>query len=184
MKLVIQRVAKASVEVDGEVVSHIGHGLLLLLGIRKGDTLKQAQKLAAKVVKLRMWEDMKDPGKLWASSVADRGYEILVVSQFTLFATFAKPKPNYAAAMGGEEAKALYEAFVDLLRKEVGDTKVATGIFGAMMQVDLRNDGPVTVELVADPDVAPEAPAAGEGTAGSEPVPSASSATDTAAPGA
>mmetsp|Transcript_41530 Transcript_41530/g.83840 ORF Transcript_41530/g.83840 Transcript_41530/m.83840 type:complete len:192 (+) Transcript_41530:83-658(+) len=151
MKLVIQRVESASVEVGAETISRIGRGLMVLLGIQKGDTLEQVQKLAAKVVKLRLWPATDDPNKPWVSSVIDNGFEILVVSQFTLFATFSKPRPNYVRAMGGDEAEALYEAFLGLLRKELGAERVAAGRFGAMMTVELRNDGPVTVELVAEP---------------------------------
>merc|ERR1712216_631370 len=81
----------------------------------------------------------------------DNNYEVLVVSQFTLFATFKKPKPDFHQAMGGDRAKSLYEFFVERCRQEYRTDKVATGEFGAYMQVDLRNDGPVTVELVADP---------------------------------
>lgn len=151
MKLVIQRVASASVEVDDEVISRIGPGLLLLLGIKKGDTMEQATKLARKVVKLKLWPAKDDPDKPWASSVIDNNYEVLVVSQFTLFATFTRPKPNYIRAMGGEEAETLYEAFLELMRKELSAQRVAAGSFGAMMTVELRNDGPVTVELTAEP---------------------------------
>eukprot|EP00747_Dinoflagellata_sp_TGD_P170177 gnl/TRDRNA2_/TRDRNA2_201071_c0_seq1.p1 gnl/TRDRNA2_/TRDRNA2_201071_c0~~gnl/TRDRNA2_/TRDRNA2_201071_c0_seq1.p1 ORF type:complete len:209 (-),score=36.15 gnl/TRDRNA2_/TRDRNA2_201071_c0_seq1:529-1155(-) len=149
MKLVIQRVESASVEVEGEVVSNIGLGLVILVGVRRGDTIKQARHLADKVVKLRLWPDNEKPGALWKSSVADNGYKVLVVSQFTLFATFTKPKPNFVSAMAAEEARLLYEEFVVQLRRNLGEEKVATGIFGAHMQVSLRNDGPVTVELDA-----------------------------------
>merc|ERR1740123_1032406 len=152
MKLVIQRVAHASVEVAGSCVGRINQGLVLLLGIENGDRLEQVSQLATKVLKLRLWPDLKDPNKQWASSVVDNKYGLLVVSQFTLFATFKKPKPDFHKAMGGDDAQALYEAFVEQCRKGVADPSlVATGSFGAMMQVDLRNDGPVTVELVAEP---------------------------------
>lgn len=149
MKLVIQRVTRASVTADGELSGQIGPGLVLLLGVEHGDTLDQALQLATKVLKIRLWADLKDPNKHWVTSVVDRGYDLLVVSQFTLFATFKKPKPDFQQAMGGEEARLLYEAFVEHCRKGLGEARVATGVFGAMMQVELCNDGPVTVELVA-----------------------------------
>lgn len=152
MKLVIQRVAHASVEVAGACVGRINQGLVLLLGIEQGDRLEQVSQLASKVLKLRLWPDRKDPSKQWSSSVVDNRYGLLIVSQFTLFATFKKPKPDFHRAMGGDEAQALYEAFVEQCRKGIADPElVATGKFGAMMDVDLRNDGPVTVELVAEP---------------------------------
>ncbi|CAK0811830.1 unnamed protein product [Prorocentrum cordatum] len=161
MKLVIQRAASASVEVDGAVVGRIERGLVLLLGIEQGDTLEQVSQLATKVLKIRLWPDVKDPSKQWCSSVVDNGFGLLVVSQFTLFATFKKPKPDFHQAMGGDQAKELYEAFVSQCRTACGADKVATGVFGAMMQVDLRNDGPVTVELVAGPPALAPAPTAG-----------------------
>lgn len=160
----IQRVGRASVEVDDEIVGSIGRGLMVLLGIEQGDTMEQVQQLATKLLKLRLWPDLKDPNKQWASSVVDNGYQLLVVSQFTLFATFKKPKPDFHQAMGGDEAKALYEAFVEKCRAEAGPAQVATGVFGAMMQVDLRNEGPVTVELTAAP--AGAVPTAQDGQAG------------------
>mmetsp|Transcript_161590 Transcript_161590/g.513544 ORF Transcript_161590/g.513544 Transcript_161590/m.513544 type:complete len:255 (+) Transcript_161590:77-841(+) len=168
MKLVIQRVTHASVVADGEMSGKIGPGLMLLLGVEQGDTLEQALQLATKVLKIRLWPDLKNPQKQWSSSVVDIGYEILVVSQFTLFATFKKPKPDFHQAMGGDEAKSLYEAFVEQCRAGSGDpSRVATGVFGALMQVELCNDGPVTVELVAestaDKSAAADIPLSGKG---------------------
>ncbi|CAE6972852.1 Dtd1 [Symbiodinium sp. CCMP2592] len=149
MKLVIQRVTRASVVIDEKIHSTIGKGLLLLLGIEQGDGLEQVNHLASKVSKLRLWPDLKDSKKQWASSVVDNGFELMVVSQFTLFATFKKPKPDFHQAMGGNEAEGLYEAFVGKCRSELSPGKVSTGSFGAMMNVELCNDGPVTVELSA-----------------------------------
>lgn len=151
MKLVIQRVNSASVVADGTETGKIGKGLVLLLGIEHGDSLEQAAQLAVKVAKLRLWPDLQDCSKQWASSVVDNGYMLLVISQFTLFATFKKPKPDFHQAMGGDTAKGLYEAFLERVRAEVGPENVQAGVFGAMMQVSLTNDGPVTVELVAAP---------------------------------
>eukprot|EP00435_Cladocopium_sp_Y103_P028357 s1776_g7.t1 len=152
MKLVIQRVTSASVKVDGNVCSEIGRGLLILMGIEQGDGMDQVNYLAPKLLKLRLWPDLKDPAKQWASSVMDNGFELLVVSQFTLFATFKKPKPDFHQAMGGDQAQQLYEAFIKKLAASDGPKAVATGVFGALMQVELCNDGPVTVELVSSPE--------------------------------
>mmetsp|Transcript_46450 Transcript_46450/g.92213 ORF Transcript_46450/g.92213 Transcript_46450/m.92213 type:complete len:197 (-) Transcript_46450:68-658(-) len=176
MKLVLQRVTRASVVVEGQSVGSIGPGLVVLFGVQHGDTVSQAQKLARQLTGLRLWPSAEDPTKQWAASVLDREFQLLVVSQFTLFATFKKPKPNFNRAMGGDEAKALYEIFVEECRSHIGGERVATGVFGAMMQVDLCNDGPVTVELVADPPAsdaagaaAPSPDAGGQGATASSP---------------
>mmetsp|Transcript_10834 Transcript_10834/g.27944 ORF Transcript_10834/g.27944 Transcript_10834/m.27944 type:complete len:250 (-) Transcript_10834:83-832(-) len=172
MKLVIQRVSHASVEVDGQATGKIAHGLALLLGIKQGDTMEQVEQLAKKVLSIRLWPDLKDPSKQWASNVVDNKFAILVVSQFTLFATFKKPKPDFHAAMGGDQAKLLYEAFVERCRAALSPDRVATGVFGAMMQVSICNEGPVTVELEAEPAAAPSS------------VPASSSASGAASPAA
>lgn len=125
-------------------LGHVCSGLLLLLGIEQGDGLDQVNHLASKVSKLRLWPDLKDSKKQWASSVVDNGFELMVVSQFTLFATFKKPKPDFHQAMGGSEAEGLCEAFVGKCRSELSPGKVSTGSFGAMMNVELCNDGPGT----------------------------------------
>ncbi|CAE6964770.1 DTD1 [Symbiodinium natans] len=166
MKLVIQRVARATVTVENSDAGTIGPGLLwrfavapisihcaslvILLGIVSGDTVELAQRLATKALKLRLWPDVRDASsssRSWATSVLDNGYAVLVVSQFTLFATFKGTKPNFNRAMGASEAQPIYEAFVATCAKELGDDRVKTGEFGADMKVDLCNDGPVTVEL-------------------------------------
>ncbi|CAE7441341.1 DTD1 [Symbiodinium natans] len=176
MKLVIQRVTRASVLIDDKIHSTIGKGLLLLLGIEQGDGLEQVNHLASKVSKIRLWPDLKDSKKQWASSVVENGFELMVVSQFTLFATFKKPKPDFHQAMGGSEAEGLYEAFVEKCRSELAPGKVSTGSFGAMMQVELCNDGPVTVELLSPvaPSTAPSAAASAAASAAPSVAPSAS----------
>lgn len=151
MKLVIQRVKNAGVNVDGEEVAGIKHGLMILLGIEVGDAAEQATQLASKLLKIRLWPDRANPDKAWASSVKDNDFELLIVSQFTLFASFKKPKPDYHQAMGGDKAEELYETFVQACRDGYKSSKVATGRFGAMMDVTLTNDGPVTVELISKP---------------------------------
>jgi D-aminoacyl-tRNA deacylase len=143
MRAVVQRVRSSRVVVDGKVVGEIDRGLLVLLGIRTGDTIDQARWLADKVVGLRILED--DQGKMNVS-VADAGGSVLVVSQFTLYGDCSKGRrPSFIDAARPEVAEPLYEAFADAIRME--GVLVATGQFGAMMQVDLVNDGPVTVIL-------------------------------------
>jgi D-aminoacyl-tRNA deacylase len=140
---VIQRVRSASVEVAGSTVSSIGPGLLILLGVRKGDAGADLEWLAEKTLHLRIFDD--DTGTM-NLSVQDTLGEILVVSQFTLLADCRKGRrPSYTEAAGPEEAKRLYEAFCD--RLAVSGRTVKRGVFQAMMNVALVNDGPVTILL-------------------------------------
>lgn len=143
MKALLQRVKKAGVEIEGTVYSTIDEGLLILLGVEKGDTEKQAADLAKKVSNLRIFEDDKQKMNL---SVLDIKGEILVVSQFTLAGDTSRGnRPGFETAAPPEIAKPLYEYFVDCL-KTCG-IKTKTGIFQADMQVSLVNDGPVTFML-------------------------------------
>ena len=141
MRAVVQRVSSARVEIDGEVAGSIGRGLLVLLGVGQGDSEKQAHWLADKIAGLRIFED--DAGKM-NLSVEDAGGSALVMSQFTLYGDCRKGRrPSFAGAAPPEEADRLYQVFLNRL-KERG-LPVATGVFQAMMQVHLVNDGPVTV---------------------------------------
>ena len=143
MRVVVQRVARAAVHVDVAAVGAIGPGLLLLLGVARGDGPGQAEKLAAKVAKLRIFEDGE--GR-FDRSVLDAGGAVLAVSQFTLHADTAKGnRPSFSAAAPGPEAEPLYEAFCTALAAE--GVKVERGVFGARMAVELVNDGPVTIIL-------------------------------------
>ena len=143
MKFVIQRVKKASVTVEGAVIGQIGRGLLILMGAGNGDTEEMARKYAEKIVKMRIFED--ENGKT-NRSLADVGGELLVVSQFTLYADCKKGnRPNFLNAAPPEQATHLYEYFVECCRELTG--QVETGSFGAHMQVDLCNDGPFTIVL-------------------------------------
>ena len=149
MRVVLQRVRRARVVVESEVVGEIGHGLLVLLGVAPGDTVEQARWLADKVVALRIFED--DAGKM-NRDVAEVAGSVLVVSQFTLYGDCAKGRrPSFIGAAAPEIAIPLYEAFVNAVRAQGIPT--ATGRFGAMMQVELVNDGPVT--LILDRDATP-----------------------------
>jgi len=143
MIVVLQRVAEASVAVDGETIARIGPGLLCLVGIATDDRHEQIEWMARKVAELRIFED--EAGKM-NRSVLDVGGEVLAVSQFTLLADCRKGRrPNFLRAARPEQAKPLFDEFVALLR---GDgLRVATGQFGAKMQVALVNDGPVTIVL-------------------------------------
>lgn len=143
MRLVVQRVSRASVRVDGEVRGAIGAGVLLLLGIERGDDAAAAERLAGKVARLRVFPD--EAGR-FDRSLLDTGGGALVVSQFTLLADTGKGnRPSFTAAARPEEAEPLVERFSAALRS-LG-VPVETGVFGARMEVELVNDGPVTVVL-------------------------------------
>jgi D-tyrosyl-tRNA(Tyr) deacylase len=141
MKAVLQRVSHSSVKVDSQVISTIGKGLLVLLGIEKGDSLENASTLCKKIANLRIFEDPQEKMNL---SVLDVHGEVLVISQFTLMANTQKGnRPSFVDAAPPEIARPLIEAFCETLRN-YGLT-VQEGIFGAHMLVELINDGPVTI---------------------------------------
>ena len=143
MKIVLQRVTEASVEVSGAIISSINNGLLLLVGADKGDDSSKADYLADRILGMRIFED--DDGKM-NLSVNDIAGEVLVVSQFTLSADISKGRrPSFASAMEPDEAEQLFNYFVGKL-KESG-LEIKTGQFGAKMNVKLLNDGPVTFVL-------------------------------------
>jgi D-aminoacyl-tRNA deacylase len=143
MRAVIQRVSRASVVIDGETVGRIDRGLLVLLGVHRDDSAAQVPWLAEKVVGLRIFNDADGKMNL---SVMDVGGGVLVVSQFTLYGDCQKGRrPSFIEAAVPETAIPLYEAFVNALRAQGVPT--ATGRFGATMQVELVNDGPVTLIL-------------------------------------
>ena len=145
MKAVVQRVSRARVTVGGEVAGEIGAGLCVLLGVARSDEPPAADRLAAKVAQLRIFEN--DEGR-FDRSLLDVHGEALVVSQFTLIADTAKGnRPSFGDAAPPEQAEPLYEAFCEALRGFGID--VATGSFGARMQVEIVNDGPVTIALEA-----------------------------------
>ena len=146
MRAVLMRVSRASVSIGGEVVGKIGTGFLILLGVGQDDTEAQCVKLADKLTSLRIFDDENDKMNL---SLTDVGGEILVISQFTLYGSCRKGRrPEYLAAARPEVAIPLYERFVQLCRDK--GFHVETGIFGADMQVESLNSGPVT--LVVDTD--------------------------------
>ena len=143
MRAVIQRVLSASVEVDGAVISSIKNGLLLLLGIHSSDTDSDIDYIISKTIGLRIFEDQNGVMNL---SAAEKDYEILIVSQFTLYGDVRKGKrPSYSDAMPPDKASAFYEKFISEFRLKY--PKVKVGIFGADMKVSLVNSGPVTILL-------------------------------------
>ena len=142
MRIVIQRVTEASVTINGQLHSTIGHGLMVLVGVREGDTLDDMRWLAQKTVNLRIFDDEQG---VMNRSIIDAGGEVLAVSQFTLNASTKKGnRPSYIRAARPEVAIPLYEQFCASLEAALGKP-VPTGTFGADMQVSLVNDGPVTI---------------------------------------
>ena len=143
MRAVLQRVSRAKVTVDGEITGEIGRGILVLLGVGSGDSEAEVQYLVEKTVNLRIFSD--EEGKM-NLSVQDVGGGLLVVSQFTLYGDTRKGRrPSYIYAAAPDEANRLYEVFVAEARKHLN--QVETGRFQAMMDVELVNDGPVTIIL-------------------------------------
>ena len=143
MKVVLQRVTHAQVTVEEQVVGKIGHGFLLLLGVEDADTVETADRMVEKICKLRIFQDEHGKTNL---SLADVGGELLVVSQFTLYAACRKGnRPSFTDAGAPDHANRLYEYFMERCRMHV--EKVAHGEFGADMKVDLLNDGPFTLML-------------------------------------
>ena len=141
MKIILQKVKKASVSVDNKVVGSIDKGYCLLVGVHKDSTEEDAKYLAKKVVQARLFEDENDKINL---SLKDVGGSILSVSQFTLYADTKKGnRPSFTSAAGAEKANELYEKFNEFLREE--GVTVETGIFQTMMEVNIVNDGPITI---------------------------------------
>lgn len=147
VRAVLQRVAHASVVVGepGRTVGRIGKGILALVGVANGDEYDDMVWLRDKLLNIRLWNDRA--GKRWAGSVKSEGLSVLLVSQFTLHAVTRKPKPDFHKSMSGPSAKELFDRLVIDMRGVLGEDRVQTGEFGAMMDVSLQNDGPVTILL-------------------------------------
>ncbi|MBO6123386.1 MAG: D-tyrosyl-tRNA(Tyr) deacylase [Methanobrevibacter sp.] len=141
MKLVVQRVTSASVEVDGNIVGEIDEGLMVLVGFGQSDTTKEADYLAGKLAKLRIFED--ENGRM-NKSVKDIGGQVLLVPQFTLYAHTKKNRPSFHKALSPDKATELFDYFTDKCSELI---PVETGEFGAFMKVSLLNNGPVTILL-------------------------------------
>ncbi|KAL9234020.1 hypothetical protein vseg_008942 [Gypsophila vaccaria] len=146
MRAVVQRVSSASVLVDGGVVSEIGPGLLILVGILDSDSDSDSDYICRKVLNMRLFPNEKTD-KAWDQNVMQRNYEVLLVSQFTLYGVLKGNKPDFHVAMPPQLAKPFYESLVDKFRKSYKSDMIKDGVFGAMMKVNLVNDGPVTMQL-------------------------------------
>lgn len=144
MRVVIQRVTKASVTVEGNVIGNIGQGLLVLVGVEDVDTVQDIEWLSGKIVNLRIFED---EAGVMNKSIKEVGGDVLLVSQFTLHASTKKGnRPSYIKASKPDFAVPMYEKFITQLEKEM-EKSIQTGEFGADMKVELLNDGPVTIVI-------------------------------------
>ncbi|HEY3875368.1 MAG TPA: D-aminoacyl-tRNA deacylase [Candidatus Kapabacteria bacterium] len=145
MRILLQRVSRASVRVNGEIVGEIAHGLTAFVGVHGSDTAETASWMAQKVVNCRIFED--EMGKM-NRSLLETGGSVLVISQFTLYGELVKgTRPSFMAAAAPEHAEALYKSFLGELIEKIGIARVAAGVFRATMQVELVNEGPVTILL-------------------------------------
>ncbi len=143
MRALVQRVTRGSVIINGSTYSQIGKGIVILLGVKNGDTEEDAKYLANKCANLRIFDD---ESKRMNLSVKDINGEALVISQFTLYGdTRRGNRPDFTQALKPEEAEILYNKFVQHLKQAMGEDKVKTGVFKAMMIVEIINDGPVTL---------------------------------------
>ena len=151
MRLVVQRVKSASVTVEGKVVSSIGPGAMALVGLHENDTVQDLEYCCKRLLACKLWEN--DNGVMWRHGLKQRGLEVLCVSQFTLYGKLTKKhQPDYKHAMKTIPAQELYNQFLDMLRVEYGEAdKIKDGVFGAMMDVALVNDGPVTIMIESGP---------------------------------
>ncbi|KAF7989645.1 hypothetical protein HCN44_008319 [Aphidius gifuensis] len=145
MKTVIQRVTKASVTVDGKVISSIGNGLCVLVGIKNDDTIEDLDYIVRKILNLKIFDG--ENGKKWSASVMDKQYEILCISQFTLYHTLKGNKLDFHQAMTASLAEPFYNNFLSELGKKYEPKYIKDGRFGAMMSVNIENDGPVTLDI-------------------------------------
>ncbi|KAL7129915.1 hypothetical protein ABFS83_13G100100 [Erythranthe nasuta] len=146
MRAVVQRVASASVEVEGRTVSAIGPGLLVLVGLHETDVESDSEYICRKVLNMRLFPN-DITGKTWDQNVMQRNYEVLLVSQFTLYGVLKGNKPDFHVAMPPNAAKTFYASLVEKFQKSYRIDAVKDGVFGAMMKVNLVNDGPVTMQL-------------------------------------
>mmetsp|Transcript_8682 Transcript_8682/g.18683 ORF Transcript_8682/g.18683 Transcript_8682/m.18683 type:complete len:221 (+) Transcript_8682:71-733(+) len=146
MRLVVQRVKSASVAVDQKQVSAIGPGILALVGLHHEDDESDLEYCARRILAVKLWEN--DNGAPWRQHVRQRGFEVLCVSQFTLYGTLSKKnQPDYKLAMKADRAEAMYGRFLDVLREAYDEDRILDGRFGEMMDVGLVNDGPVTLVI-------------------------------------
>ena len=143
MRFVIQRVNRGCVKVSSETVGQIGKGLMILVGLSNKDTEEHLDHIIDKFLNLRLFDD--DKGNRWKESVKSLGLEILFVSQFTLYHILKGNKPDFHEAMGGDQARELFDKIVKRAKEKYDEKKVQTGAFGEYMQIDMECDGPVTI---------------------------------------
>ena len=143
MRFVIQRVNRGCVKVSSQIVGQIGKGLMVLVGINDRDTDEHIDHIVDKLLNIRLFDD--DKGNRWKESVKSLGLELLLVSQFTLYHILKGNKPDFHEAMGGEQAKILFDKIVKRAKEKYEDKKIQTGAFGEYMQIDVECDGPVTI---------------------------------------
>ena len=150
MRLVLQRVRSASVSVEGETISKIGPGVMALVGLHEGDTEENLQECCKKLLAAKLWPN--DNGGQWRHGVKQKNMQVLCVSQFTLYGTLSKKnQPDYKRSMKAIPAQVLYMQFLDMLKESYQEDKIFDGKFGAMMDVELVNDGPVTLVVESEP---------------------------------
>ena len=147
MRLLVQRVLKGGVTVDGKLVGKIGKGMHILLGVTYGDSEVEIAEMVEKVLKLNLWENGASTlsQKSWNTGVVQNGFDIMVVSQFTLYCHLKGNKPDFHKALEHEKAEELYLKFVNALKAKYVPDKIQTGAFGQYMNVVLENDGPVSL---------------------------------------
>ena len=143
MRFVIQRVNRGCVKVSSQTVGQIGKGLMILVGLSDRDTDEHIDHIVDKFLNIRLFDDEK--GNRWKESVKSLGLEILLVSQFTLYHVLKGNKPDFHEAMGGEQARVLFDKIVKRAREKYDEKKIQTGAFGEYMQIDMECDGPVTI---------------------------------------
>uniref|UniRef100_A0A7S2XSD6 D-aminoacyl-tRNA deacylase n=1 Tax=Attheya septentrionalis TaxID=420275 RepID=A0A7S2XSD6_9STRA len=150
MRLVLQRVKSASVRVEGKTISSIGPGIMALVGLHEHDTEADLDYCCRKLLAAKLWAN--ENGAQWRHGVKQKNLEVLLVSQFTLYGTLSKKnQPDYKLSMKAVQAQEMYSHFLTMVGKSYDETKVQDGIFGAMMDVELINDGPVTIVIDSDP---------------------------------
>ncbi|CAH8519535.1 unnamed protein product [Schistosoma bovis] len=152
MRAVVQRVKQASVSVNDSIISQIGRGILVLIGLSRRDTDNDMEYMVRKILNIRLFPSL-DGIRRWDKSVKDLNLEILCVSQFTLYSELKGNKLDFHYAMDPKLSKEIYSQLINQLKKNYNEDKVKDGIFGAMMDVSLINDGPVTITLDSNPDI-------------------------------
>ncbi|KAL6206657.1 hypothetical protein ACLB2K_023905 [Fragaria x ananassa] len=149
MRAVVQRVASASVEVEGRTVSAIGPGLLVLVGLHESDTVSDAEYICRKVLNMRLFTN-ESSGRGWDQNVMQRNYEVLLVSQFTLYGTLKGNKPDFHVAMAPDKAKPFYASLVESFRKSYKPDAIKDGVFGAMMKLQCNSTHhPLRTQMVS-----------------------------------